>query len=83
MILLLTEVNFNAIEALDNYMLNSYRDPTNRKIQRNTVNKHHSRLRTILNKAINEDLIRKSPYRSFKLKDQKTKREFLIYRRTG
>ena len=34
-------------------------------------------MRTVLNKAINEDLLVKSPYNKFKLKDKKTKREFL------
>jgi integrase/recombinase XerD len=75
--LLLPEVNYNVLEELDRYMLIDYKDPYNRNIQRNTINKHHSRLRTILNKAINEDLIIKSPYRKFKLRYKKTKRAFL------
>ena len=75
--LLLSEVNFDFLQELDSYMLNGYKDPYNRNIERNTINKHHSRLRTILNKAINEDLLAKSPYSKFKLKHKKTRRDFL------
>ncbi len=75
--LLVVEVNFRFVEELDSFMINKYKDPYNRNIERNTINKHHSRLRTVLNKAINEDLLVKSPYRKFKLKDKKTNRDFL------
>lgn len=43
--ILLTEVNFKFLQDLDSYMLNEYKDPYKRNIERNTVNKHHSRLR--------------------------------------
>ena len=75
--LLLSEVNFDFLQELDSYMLNGYKDPHNRNIERNTINKHHSRLRTVLNKAINEDLLVKSPYTKFRLKHKKTRRDFL------
>ena len=75
--LLLTEINYSFLQNLDSYMLNDYKDPYHRNIERNTINKHHSRVRTVLNKAINEDLLVKSPYNKFKLKDKKTKRDFL------
>ncbi len=59
--LLLSEVNIKFLKELDSYMLNEYKYPYKRNIERNTINKHHSRLQTILNKAINEDLLARNP----------------------
>ena len=75
--ILIREVDFSFIEHLDHFMISEYRDPYNRPIARNTVNKHHTRFRTLLIKALNEDIILKNPYNRFKLKDTKTRRDFL------
>jgi integrase/recombinase XerD len=42
-----------------------------------TVNKHHSRFRTLLIRAVKENLIDKNPYQSFKLKNTPSTRTFL------
>jgi len=75
--LLLTELNYHYLQELDTYMLRDYKDPCNRNIERNTINKHHSRLRTVLNKALNEDLLTRNPYQKFILKNKKTNRDYL------
>lgn len=75
--ILIHEIDFKFLHEYDVFMVNKYKDPYNRNIARNTINKHHLRLRTVLNKAINEDLISKNPFQGFKLKNVKTNREFL------
>ncbi len=75
--ILIREVDFSFIEHIDHFMISEYRDPYNRPIARNTVNKHHTRFRTLLIKALNEDIILKNPYNRFKLKDTKTNRDYL------
>lgn len=42
-----------------------------------TVNKHHSRFRTLLIRAVKENLLEKNPYQSFKLKNTPSSRTFL------
>jgi len=74
---LIREIDFRFIEQLDRFMISEYKDPYDRPIARNTVNKHHSRFRTVLIKALNEDIIPKNPYARFKLKDTKTRRDYL------
>lgn len=46
-------------------------------LHKNTINKYHTRLRTILLRAMAEGLIQKQPYTNFKLSNQKTERTFL------
>ncbi len=75
--ILIREVDFRFVEQIDHFMISEYRDPYNRPIARNTVNKHHTRFRTLLIKALNEDIILKNPYNRFKLKDTKTNRDYL------
>jgi site-specific recombinase XerD len=46
-------------------------------MDRNSVNKQHQRLKAVLFKAIREGYIEKNPYQNFKLKNNKTHRDFL------
>jgi integrase/recombinase XerD len=46
-------------------------------LHKNTINKYHTRLRTILIRALAEGIITKQPYANFKLVNQKTERTFL------
>jgi integrase/recombinase XerD len=46
-------------------------------LHKNTINKYHSRLRTILLRALAEGIILKNPYSNFKLVSVKTERSFL------
>ncbi len=75
--ILIIEVDFRLIEQFDQFMISEYKDPYNRPIARNTVNKHHTRFRTILIKALNEDIISKNPYARFKITNRKTNRDHL------
>lgn len=67
----LAEINYSFINAYDIYLRSE------RELHKNTINKYHTRLRTILFKAFNEGLITKQPYSGFKLVNQKTERGYL------
>lgn len=67
------------IEQVDYEFINTY-DLFLREVHslhKNTINKYHSRLRTILLKALAEGHLFKQPYANFKLNSVKTDREFL------
>ena len=75
--ILISEIDFPFIEEYDHFMIVNYTDNYGKSIVRNTINKHHTRLRTILHNAVKEDLIVKNPYINFPLKNNKTHREYL------
>lgn len=54
-----------------------YRDKHGDTISTNYVNKQHSRVRTVLHKAVREGIISANPYGKFKLKNEPTTRERL------
>ena len=58
-------------------MISDYTDKQGNNVKRNTVNKHHSRLRTILHKATKDEIISINPYSKFNLKYDPTTRSFL------
>jgi site-specific recombinase XerD len=64
-------VDYEFINAYDLFLHETY------SLHKNTINKYHSRLRTILLKALAEGHIFKQPYANFKLNTVKTDREFL------
>lgn len=74
--ILLKQVDYKFIGGLDEYMtsLDSGKGGT---LERNTINKHHSRFRTILIKALKENSIAKNPYTDFTLKNTKSSRTYL------
>jgi len=65
------KVTYEFINAYDLFLKTDY------KLHKNTINKYHSRLRTILLKAQAEGIINKHPYSSFKLITTKSERTFL------
>lgn len=73
----LTSIDYEFLKHFDEWMLTEYTDKLGQNVKRNTVNKHHSRLRTILHKAIRENIITVNPYSKFKLKNTPTRRSFL------
>ncbi len=76
--ILLNLIDLDFVKKYDLYMISEYKDPRNHKnILRNTVNKHHSRLRTILHKAVREGFINVNPYTNFQLKNTPTNRKYL------
>ena len=48
-----------------------------KKLKRNTINKYHKKLKTVLIKSFNEGVINKNPYTSFKLKTVSSTRTYL------
>ena len=75
--ILIEHIDYKFISDFDLYLLNKKVGGSQKNIERNTVNKHHSRLRTILIRAIREGHIVKNPYMDFKLKYTPSKRTFL------
>jgi site-specific recombinase XerD len=65
------KLNFEFINGYDLFLRQSY------NLHKNTTNKYHSRLRTLLLRANAEGLLAKQPYSNFKLVSVKTDREFL------
>jgi integrase/recombinase XerD len=68
---LIEQVNYSFINAYDLFLKEEY------DLHKNTINKYHSRLRTILIRAFSEAIINKQPYSNFKLTTAKSDREFL------
>lgn len=71
------QVDYSFINAYDLYLKEEY------DLHKNTINKYHSRLRTILLKALAEGHLFKQPYANFKLNTVKTDREFLTQDEIG
>jgi site-specific recombinase XerD len=71
------EIDYAFISKYDNYLVSEYKDNLGNSICRNTVNKNHSRFRTVLLRAKREKIIQENPYESFALKDTKTYRDYL------
>jgi len=69
--LTMDKVSYEFINAYDLYLKQEY------KLHKNTINKYHSRLRTILLRAQAEGYLNRHPYSNFKLISVKTERTFL------
>ena len=75
--LLIEQVDFKLLNDFDTYLKSRVSHITKSVLERNTVNKHHSRLRTVLIKAVRESQLGKNPYLDFKFKYTPSKRTFL------
>lgn len=75
--ILIEHIDYKFISDFDLYLLKQKVNHGAKTMERNTVNKHHSRLRTILIRAMKEGYIMKNPYVDFKLKNTPTNRTFL------
>jgi len=73
----ISSIDYYFLEKFDTYMISDYTDKQGNNVKRNTVNKHHSRLRTILHKATKDEIISINPYSKFNLKYDPTTRSFL------
>jgi integrase/recombinase XerD len=71
------QVDYKFISAWDLHLMNITNIVHKATMDRNTANKQHQRLKAVLFKAIREDILEKNPYQSFKLKNNKTNRDFL------
>jgi integrase/recombinase XerD len=67
----LSQVNYSFINSYDVYLKSI------QKLHRNTVNKYHTRLKTVMRKAYAEGITQQLPYSNFKLTSQKTNRPSL------
>ena len=75
---LIRYVNYTFIKELDHFLITMLKNNSNHEtLDRNTVNKHHSRFRTVLIKAFHEELISRKPYANFKLKNIKKQQTVL------
>jgi integrase len=70
-------IDYTFISDFDTYLLKQKVFNGENTMQRNTANKHHSRVRTILIRAIREGHIHKNPYIDFKLKKIPSNRTYL------
>ena len=75
--ILIEHIDFKFISDFDLYLLKQKVNHSEKTMERNTVNKHHSRLRTILIRAMREGYIIKNPSVDFKLKNTPSNRTFL------
>lgn len=75
--LLLRKVDFKFLNEFDSYLKTQISSISKQVLERNTVNKHHSRLRTVLIKAVKESQLSKNPYQEFKFTYTPSKRTFL------
>jgi integrase/recombinase XerD len=71
------EIDYSFINEFDVYLKAKYKSKLERSISNNYANKQHSRLRTVLHKAVREGLINSNPYQTFRLKAEKTFRDYL------
>jgi integrase/recombinase XerD len=69
--ILIDKVNYDFINSYDLFLKQEY------SLHKNTINKYHSRLRTVLLRAHSEGIIHSQPYSNFKLTTVKSDRLFL------
>ncbi len=74
----INQIGYEFLNQFDTYMLSVYTDKQGNNVKRNTVNKHHSRLRTMLHKAVREEIISKNPY-SWQIPTQNRRRRTTQY----
>jgi len=70
-------VKFTFIQEFDLFLSKAKIKNTERFIELNTRNKHHSRLRTVLLQALNHGFIIGNPYANFQLENSPSKVEYL------
>jgi len=71
------DIDYTFIKKYDYFLAKDYKTEPEKALARNTINKYHSRFRTILNIAIKENMINNNPYQSFPLKNTKSNRTYL------
>lgn len=73
----ISEFNINFITRFNDYLNELVLDEFGHRLSIGTVNKHHARLKAIINYAIYRELRGISPYLNFKLSFPNSKREYL------
>lgn len=75
--ILIEHVDYKFINDFELFLLTKKAKNGTKNIERNTINKYHSLLRTILIQALKEGRITRNPYSQFKLKSVPSNRTFL------
>lgn len=75
----LERMDYRLVSDFDLYLVKQQVNREGKLLTRNTANKHHNRLRTILIRALKEGQIQKNPYWDFKLRNNPTSRAFLTH----
>lgn len=70
-------IDYKFLYEFDLFLLTLKIGKSEKTLERNTVSKHHSRIRTVLISAMKEGYIFKNPYVDFRLKKTPSKRTFL------
>lgn len=73
----ISDVDYSFINDFDVYLKGKYKSKQEKTISNNYANKQHSRLRTVLHKAVREGYINTNPYQTVRLKAKKTLRDYL------
>lgn len=73
----ITSIDMNFIKEFDLFLLGAKTKKEENGLARNTINKHHSRFRSVLLFAIEKGYLTKSPYFGFKMKNEHSEREYL------
>ncbi len=71
------DLDLNFLKAFNEFLIVDYRTKEGNSIVRNTANKHHSRLKAIINRAIDDGICKYNPYDKFRLKFEKSERDRL------
>lgn len=71
----LEEFDINLIKQFDQYLVTTKSKQHGKPMGRNSANNNHKKIKTVLNDAVKKDIINKSPYINFPLKNKKTTRE--------
>lgn len=77
--ILLNRIDTRFIKEFDLYLLNYKIPKKNKTLERNTVNKHLVRFKTIVLKAVSEGILNENSFKSIKIKYNPVKREFLTH----
>lgn len=71
------DIDFHFITKWDDYLKHTPYNNNGDMLQLNSVNKHHSRLKAVLNEAIRRQILSFNPYANFKLRYPQANREYL------
>lgn len=73
----LQEIDHKFIDAFDYYLMTTPMPKTGEPLARNSANKYHTKLKTVLLQAVKEGLLPVSPYAGFKLRNKTVHRDHL------
>ena len=75
--MLLADFNLNTVSQFDDFLKQVRYNDLGERLSVTTINKYHTRLKTIINDAIQRGELQRNPYFNFRLSFPSTKREYL------